>query len=649
MDRLAVLLLLLLIHTLCAAFATAMPTVDRRGLQSASEDGTLIDLPLLGAVQGTLSSEGSPYVYRAFRGIPFAEPPVGSLRFQPPVPKSPWRPKVLPAFQFKPMCTQRWPRLKYPTGSWDDVEDCLYLNVYTPRPNASHPAAKTGLPVMFYVHGGAYESGSAIADGTGALFDPHWMFAAGFDEMIVVTTQYRLNVFGFLGATEMQPFTADGSTGNFGLQDQRMGMQWIRQNIEVFGGDPNKVLLFGESSGGTAVAMHLVAERSFGLFERAAMESGNFLPWAYTPMSRSSRTYHEIAKHTHWRNDTGTYSCRSAISSRDRIDCLRAAPTAALARAAIGTKAPDDDTWDSSQWGPTIDQVEFLHEPLRLLREGFVANVPIIIGSNKNEGGNFITNTSSMTYPLLRNITSEDFERWLEVSFLDRVFDHNRSLLHEVKQLYPKWNGSPNASYFGDPWRAAEQILNDYMFTCPSRRHARLLSMVPRTTAWGSHSGVDGAVQAERSAPVWLYYFAHNPSDTRLLGRKAATPTEQNGACHGCELYYVWHADTYYHTPEERQLAQWMVTYWTQFAQTGDPNHAATAIATDVSDDGALLATPHNSSGLRGVLLTPQWVPYNTSTDATMYLGTPPHVESKEGLHRRICAFWDAHPGPTRR
>lgn len=363
------------------------------------DDDLVVELPSLGKLRGTLASQGADYIFRAFKGVPFAEPPVSERRFQPPVPKKPWRPATLSALQFKSECTQRWPRIKYPTGAWDDVEDCLYLNIYTPRRNTSRPPPKEGFPVWFYVHGGAYETGSAIADGTGALFDPHWMYGAGFDDVVVVTTQYRLGAFGFLGGSEMKLHTSDGSAGNFGLQDQRLAMRWTREYISHFGGNPNQLMLFGESSGGTSVAVHLVAERSFGLYERAAMESGNFFNWAYVPAKRADQMYNKMLKRVRWNNETTgvTHRCSEAATSIKRLTCLRTAPLEAIARAADSATAPDDDTWDSSQWGPVVDGVELLHSPAVLLAKGVVSNVPVIIGSNSNEGsGRVICSQSSL-------------------------------------------------------------------------------------------------------------------------------------------------------------------------------------------------------------------------------------------------------------
>ena len=171
---------------------------------------TQVNLTGLGMVEGVLSASGGKYLYRAFRGLPFAEPPVGSLRFQPPVQKRPWAPAVLDASEYGNMCTQRWPRdrgLKHGTSSTrPDTEDCLVLDIYTPRRNASRPPPKDGFPVWFFVHGGANEGGNA----GGGLYDPHRLYSAGHDDVVVVTTQYRLGLFGWLG-TDFQHFVLASS------------------------------------------------------------------------------------------------------------------------------------------------------------------------------------------------------------------------------------------------------------------------------------------------------------------------------------------------------------------------------------------------------------------------------------------------------
>lgn len=214
---------MVVVSRFCCVAAQVFPDLDSE---------TRVNITGLGMVQGRLA--GGDYMYRAFRGLPFAEPPVGPRRFQPPVPKLPWAPRVLQAGGYGDMCTQRWPRdrgLKHGTSSArPDSEDCLVLDVYTPRRNASRPPPTDGFPVWFFVHGGANEGGNA----GGGLFAPDGMFANNLDEVVIVTAQYRLGIFGWLGSRELQQHTADGSAGNFGLQDQRMGLEWVKQHIAAF-------------------------------------------------------------------------------------------------------------------------------------------------------------------------------------------------------------------------------------------------------------------------------------------------------------------------------------------------------------------------------------------------------------------------------
>ncbi|CAG4931000.1 unnamed protein product [Colias eurytheme] len=206
---------------------------------------------------------GNPFY--SFKGIPYAEPPLGDLRFQAPKPKTPWT-GVRQAKQHGPVCCQ-YDYLK--TLQKKGEEDCLYLNVYTPNISPQEP-----LPVMVYIHGGGFVSGSSNDD----LFGPEFLIK---HNVILVTINYRLEVLGFLCLeTEDIP-------GNAGMKDQVAAFKWVQSNIQSFGGDPNKVTIFGESAGAASVSLHLVSPMSKGLFKRAIMQSGTLLcPWVQTHKPR---------------------------------------------------------------------------------------------------------------------------------------------------------------------------------------------------------------------------------------------------------------------------------------------------------------------------------------------------------------------------
>ncbi|XP_049511264.1 acetylcholinesterase-like [Dermacentor silvarum] len=214
-----------------------------------------------GSIRGAVrSAAGGKQVY-SFTGIPFAKPPLGELRYRKPQPPTPWGDDVLDATKTPPSCMQidvfsARDLLFVPYGH-PKSEDCLFLNVWTPTSNNS-----TRLPVMAWLHGGGFRSGSAAMhlDDGGNL--------ASLGGIIVVTIAYRLQSFGFLYDG------TDDAPGNQGLHDQVLALKWIQQNIQSFGGDPREVTVFGWSAGGTSIVLHMTSTESKDLFKRAIIQSG---------------------------------------------------------------------------------------------------------------------------------------------------------------------------------------------------------------------------------------------------------------------------------------------------------------------------------------------------------------------------------------
>uniref|UniRef100_A0A1B6CKI6 Carboxylic ester hydrolase n=1 Tax=Clastoptera arizonana TaxID=38151 RepID=A0A1B6CKI6_9HEMI len=203
------------------------------------------------------SLKGDEYFYQ-FRGIPYAAAPVGNLRFKPPQPMKPWS-DIKDAFEFGASCVQC--NTRGPFGS----EDCLFINVYT----SEMPKNGTNLkPVMFWIYGGSFQTGSAD------IYGPEYLIRK---DIVLVTFNYRVNVLGFfaLGNKEV--------SGNYGLKDQLFALKWVQANIANFGGDPSRVTIFGESAGSASVQYQLLSAQSKGLFHQAIVQSGSALdPWALT-------------------------------------------------------------------------------------------------------------------------------------------------------------------------------------------------------------------------------------------------------------------------------------------------------------------------------------------------------------------------------
>ena len=199
-----------------------------------------------------------------FLGMPYAAPPVGPLRWQPPQPPKPW-PGVRAATSFAPHCPQ--PSSSFGVASTS--EDCLYLNVFTPAgAQGAQGAQARNLPVMVWVHGGSLRTGASEE------YNPTGLVGHG---VIVVTINYRLGALGFLADSALAS-RPGGSSGNYGLMDQQAALRWVQRNIRGFGGNPGNVTLFGESAGGLSTLSQLVSPGARGLFQRAIVESGSYNP-----------------------------------------------------------------------------------------------------------------------------------------------------------------------------------------------------------------------------------------------------------------------------------------------------------------------------------------------------------------------------------
>ncbi|XP_028139197.2 juvenile hormone esterase [Diabrotica virgifera virgifera] len=215
-----------------------------------------------GKIRGRQEYSQRGISFFAFQQIPFAKPPVGSLRFKAPIPAEPWS-GVLNATKNDRVCFQQ--KYPFPGTEIPQKEDCLYLNVYTPV----EPSRNVSLPVMVYIYGGGFVTGANHIDFHG----PHYLMEHG---VIIVSANYRVGPFGFLST---------GDTvipGNNGLKDQLLALKWVQENIEHFGGDKTKVTIFGQSAGGASVTYQLMSEKSKGLFRAAISQSGSILsPWTF--------------------------------------------------------------------------------------------------------------------------------------------------------------------------------------------------------------------------------------------------------------------------------------------------------------------------------------------------------------------------------
>ena len=313
----------------------------------------------------------------AWLGIPYAQPPVRELRWRPPqTPASKWR-GVRNATTFAPDCAQlgpSWPSLGDAATEARSSEDCLYVNVFSPA------ARGPPKPVVVFFPSGAFMWGAANDLEISAR-------PQSWHDTVLVTVGYRLSVFGFLGARELRARSPDNSTGLYGLQDQRAALQWVQRNIAAFGGNPGNVTIFGESAGATSVSAHLVMPQSWGLFHAAVMDSGAFNSWTRKPMSFAQDSFDEIV---------ANLGCGAAAEAHV-VDCMLNMSTGTLLNAsdpyfsgANASNLPHPDDVAGTQWGPITEGVQLPLPPVELLREGRVAPVPVLLGTNLNEGTDFM-------------------------------------------------------------------------------------------------------------------------------------------------------------------------------------------------------------------------------------------------------------------
>ena len=229
--------------------------------------------PTVDVAQGRLRGADAGGDVAVFRGVPYARPPLGDLRWRDPLPPEPWS-GVRDAVEFAPACSQIGVSMpgepQTPTG-----EDCLYLNVWAPEGPPDAP-----LPVIVWVPGGGFVNGSTAAP----VYDGANLARR---DVIVVTVGYRLGIMGFLAHSELTAESAQGGSGNYGLMDQIAALEWVQANISAFGGDPDNVTLAGQSAGATSVSILMASPRARGLFDRAIGQSGGlFEPIALAPHYR---------------------------------------------------------------------------------------------------------------------------------------------------------------------------------------------------------------------------------------------------------------------------------------------------------------------------------------------------------------------------
>jgi para-nitrobenzyl esterase len=465
-----------------------------------------------GIIEGTWEPDSG---LRSFKGIPFAAPPVGELRWKPPQPRAEWS-GVRKADQFGPRAMQLPLFGDMSFRSRGMSEDCLYLNVWTPA-----TSQQDHLPVLVYFYGGGLLTG----DGSEPRYDGASLARKG---IVVLTVNYRLNVFGFFAHPELTQEAAYHASGNYGFLDQTAALHWIRDNIQAFGGNPDRVTIAGESAGSSSVSGQMVSPLAKHLIAGAIGSSGSLMgTLSPIPLAKAEQNGMVFA---------------SSIGAKS-LAALRALPASQLLEATSNALF--------GQFSPTLDGYFLPHPPVEIFAAGQQAHVPLLAGWNSEE----------MSYPWLMGTeapTPENFAKVLRTRYGERAY--------EALRLYP-------AATDEQALQSATDLAGD-TFTGYS------------TWKWCDLHSQTG------QAPVYRYLYTHpRPPMTPEMGNAVAGlaggvirgPEAEalqlpppRGAVHSAEIEYAMGNlgtnKVYAWTPDDYKLSELMQACYANFVKTGDPN-----------------------------------------------------------------------------
>jgi para-nitrobenzyl esterase len=471
---------------------------------------------------------------RAFTGIPFAAPPVGHLRWRAPQPPAHWK-GVRRADTFGPECMQSngFGHGPFSPKTLQKVsENCLYLNVWTPA-SSGHQR----LPVMVWIYGGGFSGGSSSMQ----YYDGDALARRG---VVVVSFNYRLNVFGFFAYAQQKSTAGDTASGNYGLLDMIAGLKWVQKNIAAFGGDPNRVTIFGESAGSIAVSYLMASPLAKGLFQRVIGESGSSVAGPFVPHTLAQAQQSGLAF--------------AQFAGARSLAQLRALPADRLYKLSVEFVRKKKGL---GPFSPDIDGSFLPTAPYHIFAEGKQNDVPLIAGSNAEDGSLFI------------HLIGPE-------AFIDQARQRFGSEASAYLKLYP-------ANSVQQAHRSEIESSTDELFAFPMRNWVRLQARTGNSRAY-------------------LYVLSHvapMPDSSRY------------GAFHGSDIYYVFDSMSYHPnwawTAADHSLSRAIMSYWVNFAKTGDPN----------------------GNGL------PHWPAYNRQSQEAIYLGNK--IEPKPEPNRARLDWWD--------
>lgn len=475
-----------------------------------------------GVVQGAGADASG---VRAFKGIPFAAPPVGSLRWREPQPVAPWQ-GVRQATAFGPRPMQKHIYSDMVFRDKGPSEDCLYLNVWTPA-----KAQAERLPVMVWIYGGGFEAGAAS--------EPRQDGAALAGKgVVVVSMNYRLGIFGFYSHPELSAESGHGS-GNYGILDQVAALRWVRSNIAAFGGDPDNVTIFGESAGSYSVSLIMATPLSRGLFQKAIWESGSMVGTIRLPAERNTRVF-----------DLKTAEAQGARFAESlgapTLAALRALPAEKLLKA---SKSP---LYKEEGRDPPVVVDGYLLEahPRTVFLNGAQAHVPLLAGWTADE---------NRAYSVLGTLKPT------AASYAASVRARYPGFADDLLRLYP-------ASTDAEAVRSAGDMACDGFIVASVR-----------SGLW-KHLETGGspvyAYQFDRAVPIPEGTVINGAKVTSAqTGARHASEIPYVFGTLGSDASVKW-------PPEDARLSGAIQGYWTNFARTGNPNGGGLAEWPRYTKDG---------------------------------------------------------------
>ncbi|XP_043488515.1 juvenile hormone esterase-like [Polistes fuscatus] len=467
--------------------------------------------------------------YFVFRGIPYAKPPIGKLRFKDPLPPEEWF-GIRDCSKFGNVCAQMDAMINTIIGS----DDCLYLNVYTPRIDFN---AK--LAVMVWIHGGGFYMGSGNDD----LYKPVYIIRK---DVIVVTINYRLGPLGFLNLED------EVAPGNQGMKDTVMALRWVRDNIAVFGGDPENVTIFGESAGGAIVHYLTMSPMADGLFHKAIAQSGvatNF--WAFA-LEEPRRYAYQLSIMLGFKS----FDPKAIVEFLQKVDLEK------LVKYQFKILTNTEKNTIFTPFLPGVDNKSknpFLLQPPSIAMK-YGVKVPFLFGFNNNEGS-FIWASNEYTNRIAEKEEriNYDFENSLSPPVLDLLKKKNLTV-NEFKSLY--FN---EKSFDDQPIENLIQFKSDYYFLHHIFEIAHVMPIV-------------------NNCPSYFYKFSYDSEEKTFI--KTILNIDIPGATHSDELYYFFYGTLYSllhlqpHCPgtPNYKIMERVTQLWTDFAKTGNPTPKTTEL-----------------------------------------------------------------------